>query len=80
MFGVLPGQYSLEYDPDSQVDVVVTLGVDWITHDIPSANEGSLNPSLQAYILKNAIKLLTNRVWPCGRRSDIPDCIDMEKL
>jgi len=31
IFGVLPGNYILEYDPNSPVDVVITLGVDWVT-------------------------------------------------
>jgi len=29
LFGLLPGYYELQYDPNSPVDVVVTLGVDW---------------------------------------------------
>lgn len=34
-FGVLPGYYELQYDPNSPVDVVVTLGVDWSAKEIP---------------------------------------------
>jgi len=29
LFDVQPGNYTLEYNPDSPVDVAVTLGVDW---------------------------------------------------
>jgi hypothetical protein len=35
LFGVLPGYYELQYDPSSPVDVVVTLGADWSTQEIP---------------------------------------------
>ena len=28
-FGVLPGYYELKYDPNSPVDMVITLGADW---------------------------------------------------
>jgi len=33
LFGVLPGYYELQYDPNSAVDVIVTLGVDWSTKE-----------------------------------------------
>ena len=39
LFGVLPEYYALEYDPDSPVDVVVTLGVDWSTQEIPPTSD-----------------------------------------
>lgn len=29
LFGILPGYYELQYDPNSPVDIVITLGVDW---------------------------------------------------
>ncbi|MBU1661764.1 MAG: LCP family protein [Chloroflexi bacterium] len=35
LFGVLPGYYELQFDPNSSVDVIVTLGVDWSTLEIP---------------------------------------------
>jgi LCP family protein required for cell wall assembly len=35
LFGVSPGSYTLEYDPASSVDIVVTLGADWSNHEIP---------------------------------------------
>jgi hypothetical protein len=28
-FGVLPGYYEIQYDPNSPVDIVITLGADW---------------------------------------------------
>ncbi len=30
-FGLSPGNYEIQYDPNSPVDVVVTLGIDWST-------------------------------------------------
>lgn len=36
LFGVQPGYYTLEYNPDSSVDVVITLGVDWSTKETQS--------------------------------------------
>ena len=33
IFGVLPGFYEIQYDPDSPVDIVITLGVDWSQKD-----------------------------------------------
>ena len=33
LFNVPPGYVSLQYDPTSPVDVVVTLGVDWGTNN-----------------------------------------------
>jgi hypothetical protein len=35
IFGVLPGNYTLEYDPDSPVDIIINLGVDWATKSPP---------------------------------------------
>jgi len=35
LFGVLAGNYTLEYDPNSSVDIVVTLGADWTNQGIP---------------------------------------------
>ena len=35
LFGVLAGYYTLEYDPNSSVDIVVTLGADWSNQGIP---------------------------------------------
>jgi LCP family protein required for cell wall assembly len=31
LLGVIPGYYEIQFDPDSPVDVLVTLGVDWST-------------------------------------------------
>jgi len=31
-FNVQPGYYELQYDPNSPVDIVITLGVDWSNH------------------------------------------------
>ena len=36
LFGVQPGYYTLEYDPNSAVDVVITLGADWSTKETQS--------------------------------------------
>jgi LCP family protein required for cell wall assembly len=39
IFGLLPGNYELNYDPISPVDVVVFLGVDWSTQEIPQTSD-----------------------------------------
>jgi len=33
LFGVLPGFYEIQYDPNSPVDIVITLGADWSQKD-----------------------------------------------
>lgn len=35
VFGVLPGNYELQYDPNSPVDIVVTIGIDRTTMETP---------------------------------------------
>ena len=39
IFSLIPGNYELNYDPNSPVDVVVFLGVDWSTQEIPQASD-----------------------------------------
>jgi LCP family protein required for cell wall assembly len=34
LFDIQPGYYTLDYDPDSPVDMVVTLGVDWSAKEV----------------------------------------------
>ena len=40
LFNLLPGYYELKYDPTSQVDLVVFLGTDWSTQEIPRTSGG----------------------------------------
>ena len=34
-FGVLPGYYEIQYDPNSTVDIVITVGADWAAQATP---------------------------------------------
>jgi hypothetical protein len=45
LFDVQPGNYTLEYDPESPVDMVVTLGLDWSEKEAQALQPATADPA-----------------------------------